>query len=151
MADLNKVILIGRLTTEPEIRDFQDGGKMACFRFAVNNRRKNNKTGKWDKVPCFLDVKVNNKEVRKLADTVEEYLHKGDCVCIDGHLVLDEWINKESGKKHQKIRVMADDIRFIHLRKSERRSYHGDDIENERDSYYENKDQGFEGLDKMPF
>lgn len=114
MADFNKVMLIGRLTCDPEIRTFPGGGKMATFRFAVNNRKKNIVSGEWEKVPCFIDCKANNKENgRKLADTVEKYLFKGDQVHLEGHLVLDEWDDKETGKKNQKLRVMVDSVEFL--------------------------------------
>lgn len=119
MASLNKVILIGRLTSDPEVRSFPDGGKMATFRFAVDNRKKNKQTGGWDKVPVFIDCKANNRENgRKLADTVEQYLKKGDLTCLEGHLVLDEWVGKEDGKKQQKLRVMVDEIEFLEPKKN---------------------------------
>ena len=56
MANLNKVMLIGRLTRDPEVRTFASGGKVAKFGFAVNNRRKNATTGQWEDEPVFIDV-----------------------------------------------------------------------------------------------
>ena len=53
MANLNKVMLIGRLTRDPEVRMFSNGGKVAKFGFAVNNRRKNQQTGQWEDEPVF--------------------------------------------------------------------------------------------------
>ncbi len=118
MADLNKVFLIGRLTSNPEIRTFPDGGKMATFGFAVNNRRKNRQTGEWEKNVCFIDCKCNNRETgRKLADTAEMYLGKGDSTHLEGHLVLDEWVGKEDGKKQSRLRVMVDEITFLEPKK----------------------------------
>src|SRR5262245_10230883 len=61
MANLNKVMLIGRLTRDPEVRMFSNGGKVASFGFAVNNRRKNQQTGQWEDEPCFLDCEAFNK------------------------------------------------------------------------------------------
>ena len=81
MANLNKVMLIGRLTRDPEVRTFANGGKVAKFGFAVNNRKKNQPTGQWEDEPVFLDVEAFNRENgRKLADLVEQYLKKGDQV-----------------------------------------------------------------------
>ena len=78
MANLNKVMLIGRLTRDPEMRTFANGGKVAKFGFAVNNRKKNQQTGQWEDEPVFLDVEAFNRETgRKLADLVEQYLRKG--------------------------------------------------------------------------
>ena len=77
MANLNKVMLIGRLTRDPEVRMFSNGGKVAAFGFAVNNRKKNQATGAWEEVPVYLDVKAFNRETgRKLADTIEQYFRK---------------------------------------------------------------------------
>src|SRR5690349_1215434 len=61
MANLNKVMLIGRLTRDPEMRSFSNGGKVAKFGFAVNNRKKNSATGQWENDPVFLDVEAFNR------------------------------------------------------------------------------------------
>ena len=76
MANLNKVMLIGRLTRDVEVRSFSNGGKVAKFGFAVtSSRKKNQQTGKWEDEPCFLDVEVFNRgEFGKKADTAEQYL-----------------------------------------------------------------------------
>jgi single-strand DNA-binding protein len=117
MANLNKVMLIGRLTRDPEIRAFANGGKVANIGFAVNNRRKNQQTGQWEDVPVFVDIKAFNRETgRKLADLVEQYLRKGQQVYIEGHLVLEEWTGKEDGKKQSKLRVVMEDLQFLERR-----------------------------------
>src|SRR5437588_1429099 len=106
-------MLIGRLTRDPEIRSFSNGGKVAAFGFAVNNRRKNSSTGQWEDEPVFLDVDAFNRgEYGKLADRVEQYLHKGDQAFLEGHLVLDQWTNKE-GQKQSKIKVVLDNLVFL--------------------------------------
>src|SRR5271168_2147265 len=92
VANLNKVMLIGRLTRDPEIRTFSNGGKVAKFGFAVNNRKKNQQTGHWEDEPVFLDVEAFNRgDFSKQADLVEQYLAKGRQVYIEGHLRLDSW------------------------------------------------------------
>jgi single-strand DNA-binding protein len=126
MANLNKVMLIGRLTRDPEVRSFATGGKVANFGFAVNNRKKNAQTGQWEEVPVFVDVKAFNRETgRKLADLVEQYLRKGQQVYIEGHLVLEEWTGKEDGKKQSKLRVVVDDIQFLERRDDSGGGYAG--------------------------
>src|SRR5947207_833557 len=62
MANLNKVMLIGRLTRDPEMRTFGNGGKVANFGFAVNNPKRNAQTGEWEDVPVWLDVEAFNRE-----------------------------------------------------------------------------------------
>ena len=117
MANLNKVMLIGRLTRDPEIKTFGSGGKVANIGFAVNNRKKNKESGQWEDAPCWVDLKVFNRETgRKLADLVESSLKKGQQVYVEGHLVLEEWTGKEDGKKASKMVVYVDDFQFLEKR-----------------------------------
>lgn len=114
MGSLNKVMLIGRLTRDPEVRTFSNGGKVANIGFAVDNRVKNQQTGQWEKKAVFLDVKAFNRESgRKLADLVEQYLHKGNLCYIEGHLILEEWDDKDTGQKRSKIKIVVDDLQFL--------------------------------------
>jgi single-strand DNA-binding protein len=116
MANLNKVMLIGRLTREPEIRAFSNGGKVAKFGFAVNNRKKNPQTGQWEDEPVFVDVDAFNRgETGKQADLVEQYLHKGNQVFIEGHLKLDQWTSQD-GQKRSRLFVVADNFQFLEPR-----------------------------------
>lgn len=116
MANLNKVMLIGRLTRDPEVRTFSNGGKVAKFGFAVNNRRKNNQTNEWEDEPVFLDVDVFNRgEFGKLADRVEQHLRKGQQIFIEGHLKLEQWTSQD-GQKRSKIAVVCDNFQFLEPR-----------------------------------
>src|SRR6266542_3345211 len=118
MANLNKVMLIGRLTRDPEIRTFTNGGKVAKFGFAVNNRKKNQSTGQWEDDPVFLDVEAFNRgETGKQADLVEQYLHKGHQAYIEGHLQLDQWTDKNDGQKRSKLKIVMDNVQFLEPRK----------------------------------
>jgi single-strand DNA-binding protein len=117
MANLNKVMLIGRLTRDPDVRTFSNGGKVARFGFAVNNRKKNQQTGQWEEDPVFIDVEAFNRgETGKTADLVEQYLTKGRQIFIDGHLRLDQWTDKEGGQKRSKLVVVVDNIQFLEPR-----------------------------------
>ena len=114
MANLNKVMLIGRLTRKPELVTFSSGGRVAKLGFAVNNRVKNQQTGQWEEKPVFLDVKAFNREQgRKLADLCEQYLDKGHQAYIEGHLVMEEWNDKETGAKRTKLVVIMEDLQFL--------------------------------------
>jgi single-strand DNA-binding protein len=116
MANLNKVMLIGRLTRDPEIRTFANGGKVANFGFAVNNRKKNPNTGEWESEPVFVDIKAFNREKgRQLADLVEQYLHKGNQAYLEGHLQLDQWTSQD-GQKQSRLRIVLDDVQFLEPR-----------------------------------
>jgi single-strand DNA-binding protein len=115
MANLNKVMLIGRLTRDPEVRTFSNGGKVAKFGFAVNNRKKNQQTGQWEDDPVFLDVEAFNRgEFGKQADLVEQYLSKGRQVFIEGHLKLDQW--EKDGQKQSRLKVVLDNLQFLEPR-----------------------------------
>src|SRR5208282_3686624 len=116
MANLNKVMLIGRLTRDPEVRTFSNGGKVAKFGFAVNNKRKNNQTGQWEDEPVFVDVDVFNRgETGRQADLVEQSLRKGNQIFIEGHLKLDQWTSPE-GQKRSRLFVVAENFQFLEPR-----------------------------------
>jgi single-strand DNA-binding protein len=111
-------MLIGRLTRDPEVRVFSSGGKVASFGFAVNNRKKNQQTGQWEDEPVFLDCDAFNKgEYGKLADLIEQYLHKGNQAYIEGHLKLDQWNDKQTGDKRSKIKLVVDNVQFLEPRR----------------------------------
>jgi single-strand DNA-binding protein len=117
MANLNKVMLIGRLTRDPEVRTFGTGGKVAAFGFAVNNRKKNVQTGEWEDEPVFLDVEAFNRENgRKLADLVEQYFRKGAQFYLEGHLRLDTWQDKNDGSKRSRLKIVLEDFQFFEAR-----------------------------------
>jgi single-strand DNA-binding protein len=112
MANLNKVMLIGRLTRDPEIRTFNNGGKVAAFGFAVNNKKKD-PSGQWVDDPVFVDVDAYNRDNgRKLADLVEQYLKKGHQTYLEGSLKLDQWTDKE-GQKRSKLKLVLHDMQFL--------------------------------------
>lgn len=113
MSDLNKVLLVGRLTRDPETTEFAGGGKVAAFGFVVNNRRLNRQSGQWEETPVWLNLKAFNREHgRRLADFAAT-LKKGRQVLVEGHLALEEWTGKEDGKKHSKLLVYADAISYL--------------------------------------
>jgi single-strand DNA-binding protein len=117
MANLNKVILIGRLTRDPETRTFGNGGKVAKIGFAVSNRKKNAQSGQWEEEPMFIDIEVYNRgETGTLANVVEQYCRKGSQICVEGRLHLDTWDDKTTGQKRQKHKIVADAIQLLDSR-----------------------------------
>jgi single-strand DNA-binding protein len=113
MANLNKVMLIGRLTREPEARSFSNGGKVVKFGFAVNNRRKNQSTGQWEDEPVFVDCEAFNRgDQGGLADRIEQSLHKGSQIFLEGHLRFDQWTDKE-GNKRSRLLVRVDNFQYL--------------------------------------
>ena len=117
MANLNKVMLIGRLTRDPEVIPTRGGGKGMKFGFAVNNRKKDQTTGQWVDEPVFIDMEVWNRgENGRQADLVEQSLRKGHQVFIEGHLRLDRWDDKKTGEKRSKLAVVVDNFQFLEPR-----------------------------------
>lgn len=116
MANLNKVLLIGRLTRDPEVRTFSTGGKVAKFGFAVNTRKKNKETGQWEDDPVFLDVEAFNRgEMGRQADLIGDSLRKGHQIFIEGSLRLDQWTSQD-GQKRSKLVVVVDNFQYLERR-----------------------------------
>lgn len=111
MANLNKVMLIGRLTRDVETRSFNNGGKVAKFGYAVNNRTK--RDNNWVDDPVFLNVEAFNRgDQGGLADRCERFLKKGSQCYIEGHLVLDQWTS-QSGEKRSAIKVVVERLELL--------------------------------------
>ena len=105
MADINLVVLLGRLTRDPELRYSPAGTAIASFGLAVNNRRKVG--DEWKDEPCFVDIKVFGR----MAETSSEYLSKGRPVAIEGRLSYSKW--EKDGQTRSKHEVIANNIQFL--------------------------------------
>jgi single-strand DNA-binding protein len=114
MANLNKVMLIGRLTRDPEpILN----GKGAKFGFAVNNRKQNQDTQQWEDVPVFIDMEIWNRgEMGKNAERFLQTVRKGQQIFIEGHLKLDTWDDKNGGGKRSALRVVVETFQYLEPR-----------------------------------
>jgi len=108
MASFNKVILMGNLTRDPEIRQAPSGTKVADLGLAVSETWRDKATGQPREVTCFVDVVVWDK----LAELCGQYLAKGRPILVEGRLQMDEWKNPQ-GEKRTKLRVRADTIKFV--------------------------------------
>ena len=107
MASYNRVLLMGNLTRNPEIRYTPSGTAVADLGLAVNENFKN-KAGETVEQTCFVDVVVWGRQ----AETASEYLHKGSPVFVEGRLQFDQWENQQ-GEKRSKLRVRADRVQFL--------------------------------------
>ena len=108
MASLNKVLLIGNLTQDPELRRIPSGTAVSTLRLAVSETFQN-KGGERVERTVFLDVDVWDRQ----AETCSQYLSKGSPVFIEGRLQLDSWDDKESGQKRSRLKVRADRVQFL--------------------------------------
>lgn len=108
MASLNKVILIGNLTRDPEIRYTPKGSAVCDLGLAVN-RRYTTESGERQEEVTFLDVVLWGKQ----AELAGQYLHKGRSVFIEGRLQMDTWEDKATGQKRNKIKIVSENMQFI--------------------------------------
>ncbi len=116
MASFNKVILIGRLTRDPESRTFSTGNKVAKFGFAVGRSRKNPQTGQWenDPNPLFIDCEAFTREnFTRLHDVIMNYCKKGSQIMVEGQLKLDTWDDKASGQKRSVHKITVEEIQLL--------------------------------------
>src|SRR4028119_810245 len=110
-ASLNKVILVGNLTRDPEVRYTPKGSAVCDLGLAVN-RQYSLEGGEKREEVTFIDVVL----WARLAEIAGEYLKKGRPVLIEGRLQLDTWDDKQSGQKRSKLRVIAEGLQLIGAR-----------------------------------
>lgn len=105
---INRVIVSGNLTREPEVRTTASGSPVMGFGIAVNDRRKNSQTGEWEDYPNFIDCTMFGAR----AQSVSRFLSKGSKVAIEGKLRWSQWETNE-GQKRSKIEIIVDEIEFM--------------------------------------
>jgi single-strand DNA-binding protein len=107
-SNINRVIITGNLTRNPEMGALPSGTPVCSLRIACNGRRKNNDSGAWEEVPNYFDVTVWGAQ----GENCGKYLTKGRGVAIDGRLRWREWTNQE-GQKRQAVDIIADTVQFL--------------------------------------
>ena len=108
MANLNKVMLIGNLTRDPEVRYTPKGTAVGDLGLAVN-RRVPDGNGNWTDETTFVDITVWGTN----AENAQKYLTKGRGVFVEGRLQMDTWEDKASGQKRSKLKVVAEVLQFL--------------------------------------
>jgi single-strand DNA-binding protein len=108
MANLNKVMLIGNLTRDPELRHTPSGKTVSEIGLAIN-RSWTNDQGQKQEETTFVDVTLWGRQ----AEVVQQYVTKGSPIYIEGRLQLDSWDDKETGKKRSKLRIVAENFQFL--------------------------------------
>ena len=106
MASFNRVVLLGNLTRDPELRYIQSGMAVTDIGLAVNDRRKG-PSGDWIEEVTFVDVTVWGRN----AEIASEFLTKGAPVLIEGRLKLDSW--EKDGQKRTKLKVVCEQLRLV--------------------------------------
>jgi single-strand DNA-binding protein len=108
MASVNKVILIGNLTRDPEVRYTPKGNAVAELALATN-RYFTQENGEKREETTFIDVTLWGRQ----AELAQQYLQKGRPVYIEGRLQLDSWEDKQSGQKRSKLKVVGEVMQFL--------------------------------------
>jgi single-strand DNA-binding protein len=106
MASFNKVVLLGNVTRDPELRYIQSGTAVTDLGLAVNDRRKT-PSGEWVEETTFVDVTLWGRT----AEVACEYVTKGSPILIEGRLKLDTW--EKDGKKNSKLRVVGEKMQLL--------------------------------------
>jgi single-strand DNA-binding protein len=107
-ANINRVVLVGNLTRDPEMKHLPSGTALCSLRIAVNTRRKD-ESGQWTDKPNYFDVSVWGAQ----GESCAQYLSKGRPVAIDGRLEWREWEATDGSGKRQAVEIVADNVQFL--------------------------------------
>lgn len=134
---INKVIISGNLTRDPELRQTTGGKSVTTFGIAVNDRRRNPQTGEWEDRPNFFDCVVFGNR----AEPLSRMLHKGMKVCVEGKLRHTTW--EKDGQRRSKVDVSVDECEFMSQRQPEdARGHEQTSGQQVPESYYEGSQSG---------
>jgi single-strand DNA-binding protein len=106
--NINRVIITGNLTRDPELRSLPSGNSVCSLRVACNGRRRNPSTQEWEDQPNYFDVTVWGAQ----GENCSRFLSKGRPIAVDGRLQWREWTDKE-GQKRQSVDIVADSVQFL--------------------------------------
>ena len=104
---INRVVISGNLTRDPEMRATTSGMQVLSFGVAVNDRRRSPQTGEWEDYPNFVDCTMFGTR----AEAVSRYLSKGSKVAIEGKLRYSSW--ERDGQRRSKLEVIVDELEFM--------------------------------------
>jgi single-strand DNA-binding protein len=107
--NLNRVVMTGNLTRDPELRSLPSGMSVCKLRIASNTRRKDPSTGEWTDKANYFDVTVWGAQGENCA----RFLSKGRPIALDGRLEWREWEAQDGSGKRQSVEIIADNIQFL--------------------------------------
>lgn len=107
-SNINRVIVTGNLTRDPELRALSSGMSVCSLRIATNTRKKNGQTGEWEDKPNYFSVTVWGRQ----GENAAQYLSKGRPVAIDGRLDWREYQTSD-GQKREAVEIIADNVQFL--------------------------------------
>lgn len=103
---INRVVVSGNLTRDPELRATPGGTQVLGFGVAVNDRRRNQQTGEWEDYPNFIDCTMFGNR----AEALSRILRKGMKVAIEGKLRYSSWEDKNGGGRRSKVEIIPDEV-----------------------------------------
>jgi single-strand DNA-binding protein len=106
--NINRVIITGNLTRDPELRSTAGGTSVCSLRVACNGRRRNPSTNEWEDQPNYFDVTVWGAQ----GENCTKFLSKGRPIAVDGRLQWREWSDKD-GNKRQSVDIIAESVQFL--------------------------------------
>jgi len=112
MASVNRAVVVGNLTRDPELHSTASGTSVCRMRIACNTRWHNSDSGEWEEKPNFFDVTVFGAS----AEACARFLEKGRPVAVDGRLDWHEW-QSEAGERRQAVGLVADNVQFLSSRR----------------------------------
>ena len=155
MTGYNRVIMVGNLTRDPELKQLNSGQSLCKFAIASSRQFRNKQSGEMQQEVCYVDIDVWGPQ----AEPSSKYLQKGRPVLIEGRLKLDTWENQE-GQKRSKHSIVADKVQFLGTNASDDQStqdssgysgasYSGND--SSQSSEQSGDGQGIAFKDEQPF
>lgn len=126
---INRVVISGNLTRDPELRRTQSGMAILSFGVAVNDRRKNQQTGEWEDYANFIDCTMFGAR----GESLSNILSKGTKVAIEGKLRWSQW--ERDGQKRSKIEVIVDELDFMSQRQGGGGGYQGGGYQGNQGGY----------------
>jgi single-strand DNA-binding protein len=106
--NINRVVLTGNLTRDPELRNTPSGTSVCSLRIAVNTRRKD-QSGEWVDKANFFDITVWGAQ----GENVARFCSKGRPIAVDGRLEYREWEDRDTGKTRSAVEIVADSVQFL--------------------------------------
>lgn len=110
---INRVMLSGNITRDPEVRMTASGTPVLSFGLAVNDRHRNSETGEWEDCPNFIDCTMFGTR----GEGVSKHMAKGDKIAVDGKLRFSQW--EKEGQRRTKLEVIVEDIELMYHRKDQ--------------------------------
>ena len=139
MASVNKVIIVGRLGQDPEVRQFQNGGSLTNISVATSERWTDKNTGEQKEKTEWHRIVLQNRGNYRLGDIAAQYLHKGSMVYIEGSLSTRKWTDQQ-GIERYATEIRADNMTIL---SSNQNNHQNQGQWNNQQNYQQNHQQGY--------